>query len=191
MSTTNTRALVEVALFATMAYILDLLTQPMAIGPWISLSFKMVPIFILSFRWGPKYGALGGFLWGLLQVVTGQASGSWLSLTQGFLEYFVAFSLIGLSGLVKPQLDQALKQKRTWLTLFWLLAGILLGSLSRYLIHFIAGVIFWGSYAPSGQSAYLYSLIVNGSSFLGETIASLLVFLVLQSFLNRLLIVDR
>lgn len=188
MSTTNTQALVEVALFATIAYILDLITQPMAIGPWISLSFKMVPIFILSFRWGPKYGALGGFLWGLLQVVTGQASGSWLTLTQGFLEYFVAFSFIGLSGFVKPQLDQAIKRKKKGKTLTWISFGVLIGSLARYLIHFIAGVIFWASYAPSGQSAYLYSLIVNSSSFLGEALASLLVFLALQGFLNKLLI---
>ena len=38
--------------------------------PWISLSFKMVPIFLLSFRWGLKAGAMGGLIWGLLQVVT-------------------------------------------------------------------------------------------------------------------------
>ena len=40
--------MIEVALFATIAYILDLVTQPMSLGPWISLSFKMVPIFLLS-----------------------------------------------------------------------------------------------------------------------------------------------
>lgn len=54
MSKTNIRPMIEVALFATIAYILDLVTQPMSLGPWISLSFKMVPIFLLSFRWGLK-----------------------------------------------------------------------------------------------------------------------------------------
>ena len=187
MSKTNIRPMIEVALFATIAYILDLVTQPMSLGPWISLSFKMVPIFLLSFRWGLKAGAMGGLIWGLLQVVTGQAAGGWLTLTQGFLEYLVAFSLIGISGVFKPALDKAIKQDNKVKSLMLITWGILLGSFARYLIHFIAGVIFWGNYAPKGQSPYLYSLIVNSSSFLGETLASLIVFFALQRFLGRLL----
>ena len=112
MSKTSIRPMIEVALFATIAYILDLVTQPMSLGPWISLSFKMVPIFLLSFRWGVGAGAMGGLIWGLLQVVTGQAAGGWLTLTQGFLEYFVAFSLIGISGVVKqPSIKPSYKGK--------------------------------------------------------------------------------
>ena len=187
MSKTNIRPMIEVALFATIAYILDLVTQPMSLGPWISLSFKMVPIFLLSFRWGVKAGAMGGLIWGLLQVVTGQAASGWLTLTQGFLEYFVAFSLIGISGVVKPALDKAIKQGNKVKSLMVITEGILLGSFARYLIHFIAGIIFWGSYAPKGQSPFLYSFIVNSSSFLGETLASLIVFFALQRFLGRLL----
>lgn len=187
MSKTSIRPMIEIALFATIAYILDLVTQPMSIGPWISLSFKMVPIFLLSFRWGVGAGAMGGLIWGLLQVVTGQAAGGWLTLTQGFLEYFVAFSLIGISGVVKPALDKAIIQGKKLKSLVYITGGILLGGFSRYLIHFIAGVIFWGSYAPKGQSPYLYSFIINGSSFLGETLASLIVFFALHRFLGRLL----
>ena len=190
MSKTTIRPMIEVALLATIAYILDLVTQPMSLGPWISLSFKMVPIFLLSFRWGVKAGAMGGFIWGLLQVVTGEAAGGWLTPVQGFLEYFVAFSLIGLSGTVKPALDKAIREKKRLQTLTFITVGVILGGFARYMIHYIAGVIFWGSYAPAGQSAYLYSLIVNISSFLGETIASLIVFFILQEFLGRLLITE-
>ena len=191
MSKTTVRPMIEVALLATIAYILDLVTQPMSLGPWISLSFRMVPIFLLSFRWGVKAGAMGGFIWGLLQVVTGEAAGGWLTPIQGFLEYFVAFSLIGLSGTVKPALDKAIRDKKRVQTLTYITAGVVLGGFARYLIHYIAGVIFWGSYAPEGQSAYLYSLIVNSSSFIGETIASLIVFFILQEFLGRLLITEQ
>ena len=191
MSKTTVRPMIEVALLATIAYILDLVTQPMSLGPWISLSFKMVPIFLLSFRWGVKAGAMGGFIWGLLQVVTGEAAGGWLTPIQGFLEYFVAFSLIGLSGTVKPALDKAIRDKKRVQTLTYITAGVVLGGCARYLIHYIAGVIFWGSYAPAGQSAYIYSLVVNSSSFLGETIASLIVFFILQEFLGRLLITEQ
>ncbi|MFR3178461.1 MAG: energy-coupled thiamine transporter ThiT [Streptococcus sp.] len=187
MSKTSIRPMIEVALFATIAYILDLVTQPMSLGPWISLSFKMVPIFLLSFRWGLKAGAMGGLIWGLLQVATGQAAGGWLTLTQRFSGVFCRFSLIGISGVVKPALDKAIKQGNKVKSLMVITEGILLGSFARYLIHFIAGIIFWGSYAPKGQSPYLYSFIVNSSSFLGETLASLIVFFALQRFLGRLL----
>ena len=169
MSKTSIRPMIDIALLATIAYILDLVTQPISLGPWISLSFKMVPIFLLSFRWGLKAGAMGGLIWGLLQVATGQAAGGWLTLTQGFLEYFVAFSLIGISGVVKPALDKAIIQGKKLKSLVYITGGILLGGFSRYLIHFIAGVIFWGSYAPKGQSPYLYSFIINGKTILGET----------------------
>lgn len=143
MSKTSIRPMIDIALLATIAYILDLVTQPISLGPWISLSFKMVPIFLLSFRWGLKAGAMGGLIWGLLQVATGQAAGGWLTLTQGFLEYFVAFSLIGISGVVKPALDKAIIQGKKLKSLVYITGGILLGGFSRYLIHFIAGVIFW------------------------------------------------
>ena len=192
MSKTTVRPMIEVALLATIAYILDLVTQPLSLGPWISLSFKMVPIFLLSFRWGVKAGAMGGFIWGLLQVVTGEAAGGWLTPIQGFLEYFVAFSLIGLSGIVKPVLDKAIRDKKRVQTLTYITVGVVLGGFARYTIHYIAGVIFWGSYAlEKGQNPYLYSLIINSSSFLGETIASLIVFFILQEFLGRLLITEQ
>ncbi|MGT2906659.1 energy-coupled thiamine transporter ThiT [Streptococcus dentiloxodontae] len=186
MSRTDIRQLIEIALLATVAYLLDVFTQPLSFG-WISYSFKMVPILILSYRWGTKAGLLGGFIWGLLQVVTGQASGGWLNFTQGFLEYFVAFTLIGLAGLVKPQVDKARKNKSTVKLLSFALLGTLLGTTSRYIIHFIAGVIFWGSYAPAGQSAIYYSFTVNGLSWLGETIACVLVIWLLQPFLYKFL----
>lgn len=184
----NTQVLAEIALFATIAFVLDILTQPLSIGPWISLSFKMVPIFILTFRRGIKAGSLAGFLWGLLQVVTGQAASGFLNLTQGFLEYFVAFALIGTAGLVKPLIDNSYQQSKKVQTLAYTLIGILIGSLSRYIIHFIAGMIFWGSYAPKGTSVFAYSLTVNSASFLGETIVCILTIWLLQPLMHTFLI---
>lgn len=187
MTKTNIRLLAEVALFATLAYILDIFTQPMSIGPWISLSFKMVPIFIISFRWGVKAGVLSGFLWGVLQVVTGEAASGFLNLFQGFLEYFVAFALIGTAGFVKPLIDKARQEHQPVHLLLYSMLGIIIGTLSRYIIHFIAGIIFWGSYAPKGQSALYYSFYINGISWLGETIACIIVIWLLSPFMYRLL----
>lgn len=45
--------------------------------------------------------------------------------------------------------------------------GFILGTIVclvlRFLCHYVSGVILWGVWAPEGMSAYLYSLIYNGS----------------------------
>ncbi|AWN18503.1 energy-coupled thiamine transporter ThiT [Streptococcus sobrinus] len=190
MQRSHVAGLAEIAIFAGLAMVLDIFTQPLAIGPWISLSFKMTPIFLLAFRRGAKPAIMAGFIWGILQVALGQAAGGWLNLWQGFLEYFIAFSLIGFAGLIKPWLNQSLKKNQTVRSLSLMVVGVLIGSLARYCIHFIAGILFWGSYAPKGQSALLYSAIINGSSFLGETLACIVALLLLFPFIKKFLILD-
>lgn len=49
----------------------------------------------------------------------------------------------------------------------------------RYLWHFIAGVIFWGSYAPKGMSAIWYSFTVNGTAGLFTLLVTLLALLLI------------
>lgn len=56
-------ALIEAAFFAAMALVLDLLPS-LQLSPSISISFAMVPIFIIAFRWGFKVSFISGFLWG-------------------------------------------------------------------------------------------------------------------------------
>ncbi|MDQ0223537.1 energy-coupled thiamine transporter ThiT [Streptococcus moroccensis] len=184
MNRSRIQLLTEIAIFATLAMILDVFTEPMKLGPWISFSFKMLPIFLVSFRWGTKAGMSAGFLWGILQVVTGEAAGGILTLFQGFLEYFVAFALIGLAGVMKPAIDRARQRKETGKVLLNTLTGVVIGTIARYAIHFIAGFIFWGQYAPEGQSAVYYSFVVNGSSALGEGLACILVIWLAQPLLS-------
>jgi len=66
------QALIEAAFFAAFALILDLLPS-IQLGPWMSVSCAMLPIFILAFRWGFTVSVISGFIWGLLQVATGDA----------------------------------------------------------------------------------------------------------------------
>ena len=60
-------------------------------------------------------------------------------------------------------------KKNNW----WFKAGIalagtaLLGVGVRYFVHYIAGVLFWGQYAPEGTSPWVYSLSVNGTAGAG------------------------
>lgn len=54
MSKTSIRPMIDIALLATIAYILDLVTQPISLGPWISLSFKWCLSFSSVFAGGLK-----------------------------------------------------------------------------------------------------------------------------------------
>ena len=56
-----------------------------------------IPIFIVAFRWGLKGGLLSGFLWGILQVATGEAY--ILTPLQGFIDYAIGLYGLGFAGI--------------------------------------------------------------------------------------------
>jgi thiamine transporter len=96
MSSGRLQSWIEAAILVALALILDLLPS-IRLGPWISISFAMVPVFLVAFRWGAKAGLLSGFLWGLLQVITGDFY--YLQMIQIIVEYFIDFVCVGLAGL--------------------------------------------------------------------------------------------
>ena len=156
--------MIEAAFFAAFAFILDLLPS-IQLSPWISISFAMVPIFILAFRWGVKVGLLSGFLWGLLQVVLGDAY--YLAPIQFLIEYFLAFAFVGFAGLFYKTIQTHFQSGEKKKALLWVVIATFVGSVARYFWHFVAGVVFWGEYAPEGMSPVIYSLIVNGVTMIG------------------------
>ncbi|RWR13948.1 energy-coupled thiamine transporter ThiT [Siminovitchia fortis] len=180
------RALMEVSIFAAFAMMLDMIPS-VQITPAIKFSVSMVPIFIVSLRWGIKAGFASGFLWGLLQIVTGDAAGQILTPLQGLIEYFIAFSFIGAAGLLAPAIKNVLKSEGKVMLVLLLLSAVLIGGAARYIWHFIAGIIFWGQYAPPGQSAFLYSLIANGTSCIASSLACFIVIALLTTTAPRLL----
>lgn len=151
--------LVEVSIFTALALLLDIL--PLSFKIWAqggSISFAMIPVFIVAFRWGLKGGLLSGFLWGMLQIATGTAT--ILYPLQGFIDYGIAFTVIGFAGVFAGKVQEAVKDGRTKVYLTYITAGVLLGSVLRFLAHFTAGVVFFGS-AIEGQSVWQYSLLYN------------------------------
>ncbi len=151
--------LVEVSIFTAMALLLDILPLSFKIWPQGgSISFAMIPIFIVSFRWGIKGGLLSGFLWGILQIATGDAY--ILYPLQGLIEYGVAYTVLGFAGIFASRVQKAVKDGKTKVYLTYITAGVLLGSILRFLAHFTAGVVFFKS-AIEGQSVWLYSFLYN------------------------------
>ena len=101
--------LLEIAIFAGFAMVIDLFPS-FKPNPSISISFAMVPIFIIAFRRGFLAATISGFLWGVLQIATGDA---WiLTPTQAFIEYFIAFTCIGFAGLFSSIIKSSLKDKK-------------------------------------------------------------------------------
>src|SRR5690625_5737528 len=66
---------IEIAILTALALILDIIPF-LKFKIWPaggSISFAMIPVFIVAFRCGLKGGLLSGFLWGILQIATGNA----------------------------------------------------------------------------------------------------------------------
>lgn len=177
-------AFIEAAFFAVIAVVLDLLPA-ITIAPAVTISFSMVPIFILAFRWGFKVSLISGFMWGILQLVTGDFY--FLSVLQFLIEYFIAFAFIGFAGLFHSVIQKSLEKGNKLHVSVWVVVAIFVGSLARYFWHFVAGVIFWGDYAPEGTSPMMYSLIVNGLAMLGAAVLCSIVLVTLISASNRLI----
>ncbi|MBP2256740.1 energy-coupled thiamine transporter ThiT [Virgibacillus campisalis] len=86
--------------------------------------------------------------------------------TQAFIEYFIAFTFVGFSGLFARLVKENLKENLKGRALFWVVIAIFVGSIARYFWHFVAGVIFFKSYAiEAGKSPFIFSLITNGTTF--------------------------
>ncbi len=130
-----------------------------------SITPDMIAIPFFAVRWGLGPGLMAGFVYGLLQMLTGGIAVAWQSL---LLDYVVAFTPLGLAGLFKG---------KKW----GLFAGIVLGCAGRFLAHFISGITVWRIVAPTEvlnmefSDPCLYSLVYNGSYMLLDTLIALVI----------------
>ncbi|SRR5690606_18826061 len=175
MRSTRTLFIIEVAILTALALVLDLIPF-LKFKLWAqggSISFAMIPVFIVAFRWGLKGGLLSGFLWGILQIATGDAY--ILNFWQGLIDYGFAFTLLGLAGIVSKQVHEAVKENQVSKIIQYVVIGVLIGGFGRFISHFLAGTIFFADAAPEGQAAWLYSLIYNMSYMIPALIIAMIV----------------
>lgn len=132
-----------------------------------SVTLEIVPLLILSRRWGLKRGVIAGAVAGVLQWILG---GYVIHPLQGLLDYPLAFAAMGLG---------ALGSRKVW-------PGILLAVVVRIICHVASGVIFFASYAPEGTSALTYSIVYNGSFMLANLIIALILVPLILKRLDRL-----
>lgn len=169
MATSKLNVLVEGAVMVAFAEALEYIPHTVGVSA-IEVQFGLIPVVLYALRRGVNPGLLAGLVWGILDMVLrGFSGGSVLNAWQGLLEFPVAFALVGLAGISARGLRQT---RSSGVAITFIIFGTVLGTVAKYFCHFIAGIIYWGSYAPKGQSAWLYSLIINGGSALASIAAA-------------------
>ncbi|MFD2305401.1 energy-coupled thiamine transporter ThiT [Enterococcus termitis] len=166
---------IEGTIVAAIAMILSFI--PTNIGSSFSVSLGMIPVTLFALRRGLKAGFFSAFIWGLLHFPLAQVY--YLTPIQVVIEYILAFGFAGFAGVFSEKLQQTIKngefKKSSWIICY----ATVLGTLMRYFWHFIAGVIFWGSFALWGMNPWLFSFVMNGVSALATAIATALFLIVL------------
>ena len=152
---TNTKRLTESAMLLALAIILELVAKmlipELPFGGQVTLA-AMLPVVLISYRHGVKWGFVAAFTYSLLQMALGAKTVSAAFLPGYFgdgtmilnailmclLDYVLAFTVLGLGGLFREKLQNKG-------------AGLVCGSLvalgARYLCHILSGYILFGSYA--------------------------------------------
>lgn len=152
-SSVTLRALCEGAVFVALAQVLGYI-KLFELPQGGSVGIGMLPIFIFCARWGFGPGMIASFAYSLLQLLLdGAYAWGWESIIG---DYIVAFTVMGLAGLFH-------KNK------YGFFIGSVVGSLARFLVHYIVGVVVWGEYMPESffgmtmTTPWFYSFLYNGS----------------------------
>ncbi|TGD25313.1 energy-coupled thiamine transporter ThiT [Companilactobacillus suantsaicola] len=171
--------LTEGAIIAALAMGLSYIPHSTGISS-IQVVYGLIPMSVYALRRGVKAGLLAGLAWGLLDMFLRGLGGGVLNPLQGFVEYPLAFGVVGLIGLGSVSVQRAVRNGKNAIGLIIFYSAI--GFFAKYFCHFLAGGIYWGSYAPKGMNPWIYSLVVNGGSF----IANMIMLVVLAFLLNRI-----
>lgn len=161
----NTRRLAESAVMLALSTVLsEIAVFKLPYGGSVTL-FSQLPMIVISYRYGVKWGSFVGLLSAVIQMLFGLENFTYVSglvpyLILVFADYIVAFGILGLGGMFKNKI----KNQAVALT-----TGGIVVSLVRYLCHFVSGITIWQSYAE-GMSVWKYSLTYNGSFMIPELI---------------------
>jgi len=150
--------LVEIALTIALSAVLSLLAVRLPINiAGGTVSFAMLPIFVLSLRRGVLAGVIAGIGFGMIDYFI---EPFFVAYAQVFLDYGVAFAAVGLAGLGSRAYLRAAAGSPVSafvVSVPWMV----LGAAGRFAAAWASGVIFFGANAPAGQPVWLYSIIYN------------------------------
>ena len=156
--------LVECAMMIALSFGLSFVKLwQMPLGGSVTLC-SMLPIMLVSIKYGPKVGLPTCFVYSLTQLAQGFMEGD-ISYAAGetgvfviamLFDYVVPYTVIGLSGILG-------KAKR-WTPI----AGMSFAVALRILCHYLTGVTIWRQWTPDGWSSWIYSAAYNGGYLLPD-----------------------
>ena len=178
----TTRKLTETAIMLALAVLLSYVTVFQAPMGGSITAFSQVPIVLIGYRYGFKWGAGTGVIYGVLEMLL-QGLGNF-AYVKGFAaylililaDYVVAFACLGIGGAL---FRKVIKNQTLALAL-----GGAVASLLRFVCHFISGVTIWGEYADGWKSVWAYSFGYNGYYMLFEGILTVIGVVVLSLVLD-------
>ena len=173
MQNVKVRRLVESALFVAIATVLSILKIDLPFGGGVTI-VSMLPLVLISHRWGWKWGVLTAFAYSLIQLLLGLDNVGYATtfatvLGVIFLDYVIAYTVIGFSGAMEKPFGKSLKA---------VMIGIAVVFAGRFLCHYITGVWIWGGWMPENvmnmtmTSPWMYSLLYNGWYMLAELVVT-------------------
>ena len=166
--------------------------------PFLNLPFgggftiaSMLPIIVVAYRYGTRWGLLTGFIYSFMQMILGFNTVSsfflpgdsqmlwYRAIIVCLFDYVLAYTVLGFGGIFRKRLGKG--------------KALCLGSITalvlRYVAHIISGAIFFGSWAewffsqegfPFGEAilntfsgfglSLVYSVIYNGTYMIPEII---------------------
>ncbi len=151
----KTRRITESAMLLAVAIVLELVSKmfipEMPFGGQVTL-VSMLPVVLISYRHGVKWGLFSAFVYALLEMALGAktVSAAFLpgyfgdgamifnALLMCLLDYVVAFTVLGLGGVFRDRIQKPGLS---------LLCGSLVALGLRYLTHILSGYILFASYA--------------------------------------------
>ena len=177
-------ALTETAMMAALSIgiflISDFIPWPSFLQGGSVTLFGQVPIIILSYRRGVKYGLCGGFILAVFELIMGLSNFSYVKTLLAYavvalFDYIIPFTCLGLGGyLRKTKLNDKL--------------SVLLGSLTvcaiRFMCHFFSGFTVWRDYTKSLWGSIAYSFTYNLSYMLPETVITVIGAFAVISFIH-------
>lgn len=111
--------------------------------------FSMLPIIMIGYLYGVKWGCGSAFVYSILQIAVSPSTVSalflpgeaqevwWRAILICLLDYILAYTVLGLSALVRSKNHPTRS----------LVVGSIVAIGLRYLIHLISGAIFYGAWA--------------------------------------------
>lgn len=144
-------------------------------------AFSMLPLLIIAYRHGTRWGLFTAFTYSLIQLLLGldnfSYATSFLAVVMiALFDYLLAFFALGLGGIFRGKLPQGAA----------LSAAAILSGVLRYLCHVISGCTVWAGLSVPTTEALVFSLSYNATYMIPE-----IIILVLGAvYVSRLLSLD-